>query len=89
MIEKNIFFFSIQVPGAYYPVEMDYGEDTNDAPSLKLDEKSDLPAPVQKLILQIFDVNLMKQTLLEFDVTLLTIRSTVTCHLVTYSLLLI
>lgn len=57
------------MPNAYYPVDMDYGDDT-DGPSLKLDEDSDLPIPVQKLIMLIFDINLMKKTLLEFEVTL-------------------
>lgn len=56
------------MPNAYFPVEVDYGDEKT-GPSLALDEKSDLPLPVQKLILHIFDINVMKQTLLEFEVT--------------------
>lgn len=63
-----------QKPDGYFPVEMDYGDDT-DGPqtNLQVDEKSSLPEPVQQLIRLIFDVNVMKQTLREFEVTLVPI----------------
>lgn len=74
------------MPNAYFPVEVDYGDNT-EGPALKLDDKCDLPMPVQRLVVQIFDINLMKRTLLEFEVTLLTILySSVTFHTILHLL---
>lgn len=58
-----------KVPGRYFPLDMDYGtEDAKVSQDLALDKTSDLPESVQKLIIKIFDVNVMKKTLLEFEV---------------------
>lgn len=56
----------------YYPVDQDYG--TNGADSeVKLQEESgnsELPLPVQRLIIMLFDVNLMKREMKEFEIDL-------------------
>ncbi|XP_075970335.1 poly-(ADP-ribose) polymerase [Anticarsia gemmatalis] len=57
----------VKVPGKYYPLDMDYGGDSETTAKLTIDKKCDLPEPVQKLIIKIFDVDVMKQTLLEFE----------------------
>lgn len=50
---------------------MDYGtDDAKVSQDLALDKTCDLPESVQKLIIKIFDVNVMKKTLLEFEVRL-------------------
>lgn len=59
------------MPGRYYPLDMDYGTDDAPAQSLVVDSKCDLPVPVQKLVIKIFDVDVMKKTLLEFEVSFL------------------
>lgn len=56
------------MPGRYYPLDMDYGDDSADIKDLTVDKKCDLPESVQKLIIKIFDVKGMKETLLEFEV---------------------
>ncbi|XP_063361002.1 poly [ADP-ribose] polymerase [Cydia amplana] len=55
-----------KVPGAYYPVDVDYEEESKAAP-LHTDTACKLPMPVQKLITHIFDISVMKKTLLEFE----------------------
>lgn len=57
----------MKVPGRYFPLDMDYGGDDGNTKSLAEDNKCDLPEPVQKLIIRIFDVKIMKETLLEFE----------------------
>ncbi|XP_049866080.1 poly [ADP-ribose] polymerase [Pectinophora gossypiella] len=58
----------MKVPNAYYPIEVDYGDDPADVKQeLKVDEKCKLPLPVQRLVVKIFDINIMKKTLLEFE----------------------
>lgn len=49
-----------------YPVEIDYGDDK--APVQLDDGNSKLPQPVQGLVKIIFDVNIMKKVMLEFEV---------------------
>ncbi|KAI8428806.1 hypothetical protein MSG28_007474 [Choristoneura fumiferana] len=56
----------IKYPDAYYPIEVDYEDNTATA-DLKTDVDCKLPMPVQKLVMQIFDINVMKKTLLEFE----------------------
>lgn len=58
-----------QVTGCYYPLEVDYGDGDGDAATekLQIDKNSQLPIPVQKLVAAIFDIDVMKRTLLEFD----------------------
>ncbi|XP_038210310.1 poly [ADP-ribose] polymerase-like [Zerene cesonia] len=55
----------VKMPEAYYPIDMDYGEE--ETKKLEVDTKSSLPMPVQNLIKEIFDVNNMKRTMLEFE----------------------
>ncbi|GBP32813.1 Poly polymerase [Eumeta japonica] len=57
----------VKVPDGYYPVDMDYGDDQVASKVLEVDKNSKLPVPVQQLICKIFDVQLMKKTLLEFE----------------------
>lgn len=54
-----------KIPGRFYPVEVDYGE--NAAKMEISDKPSKLPKPVQDLVRLIFDVNSMKKTMLEFE----------------------
>src|SRR5699024_10959657 len=55
-------------PGAYYPVDVDYGEMQ---PQLDIStSKSTLPQQVKNLISLIFDVAKMKQTMMEFELDL-------------------
>ncbi|XP_045493688.1 poly [ADP-ribose] polymerase-like [Colias croceus] len=55
----------VKMPEAYYPIDMDYGEE--EIKKLQVDKNSSLPMPVQNLIKRIFDVDTMKKTLLEFE----------------------
>ncbi|RZB77497.1 poly-(ADP-ribose) polymerase [Asbolus verrucosus] len=56
-----------KVPGLFYPIDIDYGDD-NQAQSMDIVESSSkLPLPVQDLIKIIFDVNAMKKVMLEFE----------------------
>ncbi|XP_068630447.1 poly [ADP-ribose] polymerase-like [Battus philenor] len=55
-----------KMPGAYFPIDMDYGDD-NTATTLEVDNNCKLDVSVQKLIIRIFDINTMKQTLMEFE----------------------
>lgn len=58
----------MKVPGRYYPLDVDYGDgDDNTTAKLQVDKNCDLPMPVQKLIMTIFDIDVMKKTLLEFE----------------------
>lgn len=54
-----------KLPGRFYPVDVDYGEDMA---NLEISDKpSKLPKPVQDLVRLIFDVNSMKKVMLEFE----------------------
>ncbi|KAJ0180031.1 hypothetical protein K1T71_004622 [Dendrolimus kikuchii] len=57
----------VKVPGCYYPIDMDYGEDDSESGPLEIDSNSKLPIQVQKLVSMIFDIHVMKQTLKEFE----------------------
>ncbi|CAB3243872.1 unnamed protein product [Arctia plantaginis] len=57
----------MKVPGRYFPLDMDYGGDDVPTETLSVDKKCDLPEAVQKLVIKIFDVQVMKETLLEFE----------------------
>ncbi|XP_072940740.1 poly [ADP-ribose] polymerase [Epargyreus clarus] len=56
----------VKVPEAYFPIDMDYGEDDTQE-AVEVNDKCSLPMPVQKLVTRIFDINMMKRTLLEFE----------------------
>lgn len=49
-----------------HPVDVDYGEDES---KLNINDEipSKLPQPVQNLVKMIFDINIMKKTMLEFE----------------------
>lgn len=51
-----------------YPIDMDYGDDEPIKALIGNDQGSSLPKPVQGLIQMIFDVEVMKKVLLEFEV---------------------
>lgn len=57
-----------KIPGRMYPIDIDYGEEEQDA-KLQINSEipSKLPAPVQNLMKIIFDINSMKQVLMEFE----------------------
>lgn len=56
----------VKVPGRMYPIDIEYVEDDS---ALQVDNQvpSKLAEPVQKLIKMIFDINAMKQVMLEFE----------------------
>ena len=57
-----------KIPGKFYPLEIDYGGD-DDAPNLTdAGSKSKLDPAIQSIIRMIFDVQAMKQSLLEMEV---------------------
>ncbi|KAL4708395.1 hypothetical protein ACJJTC_019631 [Scirpophaga incertulas] len=56
----------MKVPNCYYPIDVDYGDDTVQT-ALKEDANCSLHTSVQRLIMKIFDVNTMKKVLLEFE----------------------
>ena len=57
-----------KIPGKFYPLEIDYGGD-EDIPILTdAGSKSKLDPAVQSIIRMIFDVQAMKQSLLEMEV---------------------
>lgn len=63
MWEERAYFQKI--PGKYYPVEVDYGQDQVD---MKIsDKESKLSKPVQDLVRLIFDVKSMEKVMLEFE----------------------
>lgn len=57
----------VKYPGKYYKMDIDYGEEEEVRKLSENKIKSNLAAPVQDLIKLIFDVNMMKQMMLEFD----------------------
>lgn len=57
----------IKRPGKYYMLDIDYGEDKEVKRLTESNVKSKLAPPVQELIKMIFDVDAMKQMMLEFD----------------------
>lgn len=57
----------IKYPGKYYKMDIDYGEEEEVRKLTESTIKSKLEPPVQDLIKLLFDVNMMKQMMLEFD----------------------
>lgn len=59
-----------KVPGCWYPLDIDYGQDEEKtaAKPLVAGSKSKLPKPVQELVALIFDVDTMKKSLVEFEI---------------------
>ena len=54
-----------KVPGKFYPLEMDFGQDTEEIKKLNLAEsKSKLDKPIQELISMIFDIESMKKAMI-------------------------
>lgn len=57
--------------GLYYPIDVDYDDDDK---AKKIAEKSSIPSklpkPVQELVKMLFDIDSMKQTMLEFELDL-------------------
>lgn len=56
-----------KIPGKFYPVEVDYGQDQVSSIMEVSDKPSKLPKPVQDLIRLIFNVKSMQKTMLEFE----------------------
>lgn len=60
----------VKYPGKYYKMDIDYGEEDEEEDDVRKltesDLKSELMTPVQDLIKILFDVNMMKQMMLEF-----------------------
>ncbi|XP_011308727.1 poly [ADP-ribose] polymerase [Fopius arisanus] len=59
--------YFVKVPGKMYPIDVDEGDDSSTTESLESDIKSKLKKPVQDLIKLIFDVNLMKEVMKEYE----------------------
>lgn len=58
-----------KVPGKFYPLEMDYGQDNDQIKKLELaHSKSKLAKPIQELITMIFDIESMKKAMVEFEI---------------------
>ena len=60
----------VKHPNKFYPLELDYGQDDEELASKMAvaGSKSTLPHPVQELVRMIFDVETMKQAMMEFEV---------------------
>lgn len=59
--------FFVKYPGKMYPIDVDEGDSASATESLDSDIKSNLKKPVQDLIKLIFDVNLMKKVMMEYE----------------------
>lgn len=57
----------MKVPGCFYPIDVDYGEDEAASKLEISNAPSNLPDPVQDLVRLIFDVQSMKKVMLEFE----------------------
>ncbi|XP_015905650.1 poly [ADP-ribose] polymerase 1 [Parasteatoda tepidariorum] len=57
-------------PGCMYPLEIDYGQDSEHLKELKPGDNSKLPKPVQELICLLFDIEAMKKAMVEFEIDL-------------------
>lgn len=62
----------VKQPKKFYPVDLDYGEESSEVMKLSKDagSKSKLPKAVQDLVRLIFDVERMKQDMIEFEIDL-------------------
>ena len=58
----------VKVPGKMYPIEVEYGNEEDDAKIFESELPSKLKKPVQDLIKLIFDVSAMKQVMKEFEI---------------------
>ena len=60
----------VKRPNKFYPLEIDYGQDNEELKSsIAAGSKSLLAPAIQELIKMIFDVESMKKTLIEFEVS--------------------
>ena len=59
---------STKVPGKFYPLEIDYGNDEGSSTSLPASTKSKLAPEIQDLVRMIFNVESMKKVMMEFEV---------------------
>ncbi|XP_077865867.1 poly [ADP-ribose] polymerase 1-like, partial [Saccoglossus kowalevskii] len=57
-------------PKKFYPLEIDYGEDDVDMGKMEIGKGSKLPPSVEDLIVMIFDIDMMKKTMVEFEIDL-------------------
>lgn len=57
----------IKMPNRMYPIDVDYGEDDSTKLDIKEDGTSKLPTELQNLMKLIFNVNNMKNLMLEFE----------------------
>ncbi|XP_070578606.1 poly [ADP-ribose] polymerase 1-like [Ptychodera flava] len=57
-------------PNKFFPLEIDYGDDEEEAITLKAGTGSTLPTSVQELMVMIFDIDTMKRTMVEFEIDL-------------------
>ena len=65
----------VKHPNKFYPLEIDYGQDEEELKTtIAPGSKSLLSAPIQELIKMIFDVESMKKTLVEFEVSLFLVQ---------------
>ena len=62
---------STKVAGKFYPLEVDYGEDEVTSLNLEFAIDSKLSPEIQQLVRMIFDVENMKKTMSQFEVTAL------------------
>ena len=59
---------STKVPGKFYPLEIDYGNDDESSTPLPASTKSKLAPEIQDLVRMIFNVESMKKVMMEFEV---------------------
>ena len=60
---------SNKVPGKFYPLEMDYGDDNDAIVTLNAAGSNSKLAPeIQDLVRMIFDIESMKKAMMEFEV---------------------
>ncbi|KAG1667338.1 Poly [ADP-ribose] polymerase 1 [Nymphon striatum] len=60
-----------KVPGKFFPMEIDYGQDNEEIQKLDVKEShSKLPKEIQDLVCLIFDVETMKKALVEYEIDL-------------------
>ncbi|XP_044742670.1 poly [ADP-ribose] polymerase isoform X2 [Chrysoperla carnea] len=63
----------VKRPGLSYPIDLDYGEESDQVKGLTKDDissNSKLAKPIQDLVQMIFDIEAMKKTMLEFELDL-------------------
>ena len=66
-----IIFPLLKVAGKFFPMELDFGQDSEQIKKISASEsKSKLALPVKELISMIFDIESMKKALVEFEIDL-------------------